>query len=92
TSGNLAVTDRTVVVVTRPVLTGLAQLGNGSFRFTFTNTPGAQFSVLASTNVALPSSEWTALGTVSEGPPGVFQFTDEQATNQPACFYQLRWP
>jgi len=89
TSGNLAVTNRTVVVVTRPVLTGLAQPGNGAFHFTFTNTPGAQFNVRATTNVALPFSAWTVLGPVVESLAGVFQFTDVTATNQPARFYRV---
>ncbi|NOS69808.1 MAG: DUF5011 domain-containing protein, partial [Verrucomicrobia bacterium] len=92
TSGNLAVTDRTVVVVTRPALTGLSRIGNGAFQFTFTNTPGARFNVLASTNVAQPLSEWMVLGPVTENPPGLFQFADLTATNRPVRYYRLRWP
>jgi hypothetical protein len=91
-NGHLAQTNRIVVVVTAPVLTQLEKLETGSFHFSFTNTPGARFNVLASTNVALPSSEWTTLGPVTEGPAGVFQFTDHYATNRPACFYRLQWP
>jgi hypothetical protein len=51
---------------------------NGSFQFSFTNTPGAVFGVLASTNIALPLSNWTALSGVTELSPGNFQFTDSQ--------------
>jgi len=91
-SGNLAVTNRTVVVVTRPVLTGSERTESGAFSFTLTNTPGARFSVLASTNLFLPSDQWNVLDSVIENPPGVFQFTDDTATNDPARFYQLRWP
>jgi hypothetical protein len=91
-SGNAAVTNRTVLVVTRPALTGLAHLGNGAFQFSFTNTPGARFNVLATTNLALPLSEWSVLGPVAESPPGQFHFTDLTATNHPARYYRLRWP
>ncbi len=91
-SGNVAAVDRFVRVVARPVLSGLGQSNDGSFQFTFTSTPGACFNVLTTTNLALPASEWTVLGPATEGPPGQFQFTDLNATDQPAHFYRLRWP
>src|SRR5262249_33431943 len=73
-------------------LTQMAATINGAFQFSFANTPGATFTVLATTNVSLPLSNWTVLGPVSEGPPGQFQFTDTQATNHPARLYRIRWP
>ena len=48
--------------------------------------------MLAATNVALPLSNWTVLGAVSESPPGQFQFSDSQATNNPHRFYRVRSP
>ena len=36
-------------------LTGATTVANGAFQFTFVNTPGAAFSVLATTNPALPA-------------------------------------
>jgi hypothetical protein len=47
---------------------------------------------LASTNVALPLSNWTALGGVVEISPGQFQFMDAQATNGVRRFYAVRAP
>jgi trimeric autotransporter adhesin len=91
-SGHTTQTNRTVVVVTRPALTGLSHTDNGTFQFTFTNTPGARFSVLASTNVAQPLSQWTVLGPATENAPGRFQFMDVTATNRPVRYYRLRWP
>ena len=91
-SGNTAQTNRTVVVVTRPVLTGLPRHGASPFQLTFTNTPGALFTVLATTNVALRLSNWTALGRVTEGLPGAFQFTDPAASNLATRYYRLRCP
>src|SRR5204863_5073379 len=58
-------------------------LANGSFQFAFTNTPGAAFSVLTTTNPALPIANWTVLGGVTELSPGQCEFTDLQANNHP---------
>ena len=65
---------------------------NGPFQFFFTNTPGASFSVLRSTNIALPTSNWTLLGAPTETSPGHFQYVDSQATNQLRGFYRVRSP
>ena len=75
-----------------PIQLGTLTLaGGGAFQFSFTNTPGAIFTVLATTNAALPASNWDVLGAVTEGPPGQFQFTDLQ-TNNPQRFYRVRSP
>lgn len=68
------------------------RLGDGSFQFDFTNTPGASFMTLATTNVSLPLSNWTVLGTSTEAPPGQYQFTDLQASNRVQRFYRVRSP
>jgi uncharacterized delta-60 repeat protein len=81
-----------VPVPTITTLTGAKTLTNGAFQFCFTNSVGALLGVLATTNPALPLSNWTALGGVMEVCPGQFQFTDLQATNAPQCFYRLRSP
>src|ERR1035437_8986929 len=73
-------------------LTGAQPWTEGAMRFTFTNTPGAFFSVLAATNLALESDNWTVLGSAVELSPGQFHFTDPQATNSPRRFYQVRSP
>jgi hypothetical protein len=68
------------------------KLPGGAFQFGCTNTPGAVFTALATTNLALPFSNWTMIGGVTETSPGHFQFTDTQATNKPKRFYSVRWP
>ena len=73
-------------------LAGAQTLTDGSFQFAFTNTPGAFFGVLASTNPALPMNNWATLGDATEVSPGLFQFTDPQATNSPQRFYRVRSP
>jgi hypothetical protein len=71
-------------------LSSAAKLGDGSFRFSFTNSSGAMFSVLASTNLNLPLSNWTILGGATEISAGQFQFTNPQATNSGQRFYRIR--
>jgi hypothetical protein len=61
-------------------------------RFDFTNSPGARFTVLTSTNLALPLANWTVLGPPVEAPSGRYQFTDLQTTNRPQRFYRVRSP
>jgi len=50
------------------------------------------FTVLASTNAALPMALWSSVGYSVEAPAGSgqYQFTDPQATNIPQRFYRVR--
>jgi uncharacterized delta-60 repeat protein len=68
----------------------LKVLGNGVFQFSFTNANNATFDVLATTDVALPTANWTLLGTATNAGGGIYQFTDPDAANLPWRFYQLR--
>jgi hypothetical protein len=70
-------------------LAGARRLADGSFQFTFSNTPGAVFSVLGTANSALPFSDWTSLGAATEVSPGQFQFTDPQAPANQRRFYRV---
>jgi len=87
----------TVAPVTAPTLGGVTYTGGASgagLRFTFANTPGAssQFTVWSTTNLTLPFAQWSNLGHPSEVTAGNYQFTDAQATNKPARFYQVTSP
>jgi hypothetical protein len=62
--------------------------GNTLFRFNLENLSSLNFHVLASTNVALPLMNWTDIGAARLR----YEFTDPDATNYPARFYQLVWP
>ena len=87
-----SVVNVSVPIPTAPTLIDAKTLTNGAFQFAFTNSVGAIFGVLTSTNVALPLTNWTALGGATEVSPGQFQFTDPQATNNPQRFYVIRSP
>jgi hypothetical protein len=81
------------IAVPLPSVTRLASFtvrSGGSFQFAFTNSIGAQFSVLATTDLSLPLSRWMVLGGVLEIAPGQFMFTDPQAVNNPQRFYSIR--
>jgi hypothetical protein len=87
-----SVVNVSVPLPTAPALIDPKTLSNGSFQFAFTNRVGALFGVLATTNPALPFTNWTVLGGVTEVSPGQFQFTDPQAPNGAQRFYRVRSP
>lgn len=74
------------------ILTNLMHLANGSFQFSFTNTPGATFRTFSTTNLTAPFNTWTFLGNPTEVTSGHFQFTDTQAASYPKRFYQVVSP
>jgi hypothetical protein len=76
---------------TPPHLTG-ARLTNGTFQINFTNTPGAGFVVLESTNISLSVSNWTVLGAPTESPAGQYQFIDSAAASNQKRFYRVSLP
>jgi hypothetical protein len=73
-------------------LTQAAVQPNGWFRFAFTNTALARFTVLATTNPSSQSSAWQLLGSVPEISPGLFQFLDATAPGDRLRFYRVRSP
>lgn len=81
-----------LVMPTPPQVSVFPHQSDGAFRLGFTNTPGAVFSVCYTTNLSVPFSNWTVLNTITESPPGHFQFTDLQATNGGQRFYRIRSP
>jgi hypothetical protein len=91
---NVVFTTDGAIVPPPPQLNLPVQLADGSFQLSFTSVSGAPFSVLGTTNLALPVAQWDVLGPATETPPGSgqFQFTDPQATNLTSRFYLLRSP
>ena len=75
-----------------PTLANLTWLPGGNLQFSFTGTPGASYSVLLSTNAALPMSAWTVVGPATESPAGQFQFTVTPSAATPSGFYRVRSP
>ena len=91
--GFVGTASRTVVVADpSPVINTRTLLGNGSFQLGFDFSPNATFTVLATTNLALPSASWTVLGQAVESPAGHYQYTDSGATNYGQRYYRVRTP
>ncbi len=75
-----------LAVVREPILTGAA-MTTRQFQFILQGALG-RFEILASTNLALPVSSWTSLGTVTNV-AGSVPFTDTN-TNVGSRFYRAR--
>jgi hypothetical protein len=73
-------------------ITNCCVTGTGEFQLQFTGATNSTYTVLCTTNVRAPLSNWVSLGPATETAPGQYQFTDCTATSQPARFYLLREP
>lgn len=63
---------------------------SGGFQFDFIDNAGLAFTVSATTNLSLSLTNWTSLDGVTEVSPGLYQFTDPNATNSSQRFYRLQ--
>jgi len=62
-------------------------LSGGTLQFSFIGSAGLDFDALATTNL---SQTWSATNPVTEISPGLYEFSDSQATNYPQRFYRVR--
>jgi hypothetical protein len=67
-------------------------LADGAFQFVFDNPYDVDFTVLATTNLAVHPALWPPVGAPAPVGDGLYQFTDSEATNYPRRFYLLRGP
>ena len=77
--------------VTAPHLTAL-RLANGNYQINFTNAANASFSILATTNLKVLTTNWPVLGTATQVSAGHYQFTDTQTATNKLRFYRVRSP
>jgi streptogramin lyase len=95
-TANISLLGQTIPItqsyILPPLLTGGKILGNGAFQFGFSNSQTVSFTVLSTTNLSLPLTNWTVLGAPSNIAPGVFQFTGQPMANDPQRFYTVRSP
>ena len=80
-------------VVNAPaVLKAQSLTANGWFTLSFSNQPAGIFSVLTSTNLTAPLSNWTSLGAPIENPAGQYQFTNASPGQEALRFYRVSSP
>ncbi|HWC60899.1 MAG TPA: choice-of-anchor Q domain-containing protein [Verrucomicrobiae bacterium] len=87
-----AVEGQLVPANKRPILRLSRTQPGGALNIAFTILPNIDFTVLSSTNVALPWTQWNILGPAAQNPSGRYQFTDPAPTNSQARFYQVVSP
>jgi alpha-L-fucosidase len=75
-----------------PLIGGIQVSGNKVIITGTNGTAGADYDLLASTNLALPMSNWTVLSTNQFGPGGGFNCTNSAHPDWPQTFYRLRLP
>lgn len=81
----------TAVSAPAPVFSGVTLLPGNNFQLTFTGSEGQGYSILASTNLALPLAEWATIGTGTFGSSPV-TFVDSNAPNYSQRFYIIVSP
>ena len=94
-AGSLFATESTFLVpLPRPVnITGASLTAAGRLQFQFAGAVGASYTVLSSTNLATPLTNWIPVGAVSNIATGQYQFTDPGAkTSHPQRFFLVRQP
>jgi hypothetical protein len=73
--------------------TGGVGVGAGlTLQFNSTASAATSFAVWSTTNLLKPFTQWTYLGHPTEGPAGVYSFTDSSAVTNPQTFYQVTSP
>jgi len=80
------------VLSTPPVLGGLSIVGGNLVLTGANGMAGANYLVLATTNLALPVTNWNSIATQQFGPGGSVNFTNPLNPNGPQTFYRLRLP
>ncbi|HEV7926887.1 MAG TPA: BACON domain-containing carbohydrate-binding protein [Verrucomicrobiae bacterium] len=75
-----------------PVLTALPMQTSGVFQFAFADTQNSTFTVLSTSNLSSPLSNWAVTGTASNIAPNLFQFTDTNPATDLQRYYYLRSP
>lgn len=89
--GSVTSSMATLTVLTAPLFNGIASDTNGGFILTGVGgTNSGSYTVLTSTNLAIPLALWTPVATNQFGSQGEFIFTNIAPTDAPQLFYLLQ--
>jgi hypothetical protein len=78
-------------IVEPPSVVGIIAHGDGSVTVAFAGTPGAEYFVLATTNLASAGS-WVNVSTNTAGPAGQWIYTDNAITSYTQRFFRAAKP
>jgi hypothetical protein len=96
TSSGLTGATSTTFNLPAPIASSLGgvTLTCGKLKFTFTNSTGLSFSVLATNDLTAPKANWPVVGAAAESPAGSgnYSFTNSSPATNGALFYLLRQP
>jgi lysophospholipase L1-like esterase len=81
-----------VSIYTLPVNISGQMNNSGQFQVQFIGDTNLSYTVLGTTNLALPLSAWSVLGPAAYQSGNYFLYTDATATNAPQRFYSVQIP
>ena len=65
---------------------------SGQLQLQFEGEPGTAYTILGTTNLALPIAAWSPMGAATEFQPGQFQFSPAASNSAPQMFFRVRGP
>jgi hypothetical protein len=86
--GSTALTLKVLNPDGQPILAS-PSVASGQITFQFTGDPQTVYSILATTNLAVPLTNWTVIGSANLLSNDLFQFVDTQTKSYPQRFYRL---
>jgi hypothetical protein len=89
---NYGATNFTLTVSSyQPTISTNVSYSNHQFTLQFSGAPGGTYTVLATTNLALPFSNWVEAGSATLTSNGLFQYIDPKTAEYPQRFFVLRF-
>jgi hypothetical protein len=65
---------------------------SGQVMLQFSGASNTSYTVLASTNLTVPRTNWNPLGQASLNSGGIYQYLDSPSSGYPQRFYEIRSP
>ncbi len=91
-AGTIAGQDMTLSTLAIPPMQLSIRAEGPYMHFSLASVAGAHFTLLSSTDVVLPVTDWTVVGPMAETAAGLYEFTLSQPATNPVSFFRLRSP
>jgi hypothetical protein len=86
-TSNSIIQSATGISPMAPLTSRAARPSSSQFSFVFTGTPGFNYTVLASTNLSLPISDWSTV--LVTNLPGDSAIVEDEGASNDRCFYRV---